>query len=51
MEPDDVIWTESSYKFRRNEIGTLLESVGFRQTAQWVDERDGFALTLAEAMG
>lgn len=50
MEPDEVIWTESSYKFRRNEIRTLLESVGFRQTAQWVDERDAFALTLAEAM-
>jgi uncharacterized SAM-dependent methyltransferase len=45
----DVIWTESSYKYRQDVVEDLLRSSGFDPTAQWIDHRDGFALTLAKA--
>jgi dimethylhistidine N-methyltransferase len=50
MDAGEPIWTESSYKYRREEIACLLEASGFRVTHQWVDEDDLFALTLAEIM-
>jgi L-histidine Nalpha-methyltransferase len=45
----ETIWTESSYKYRPDEIGLNLERAGFRLLKQWSDRLDGFALTLAEA--
>jgi dimethylhistidine N-methyltransferase len=45
----ETIWTESSYKYRRDEVVQMLERAGFRRTIQWVNEAEGFALTLAEA--
>ena len=45
----ESIWTESSYKFDRQTLRELLMSSGFVPAAQWVDERAGFALTLARA--
>jgi L-histidine N-alpha-methyltransferase len=49
MEAGERIWTESSYKYRPDDIRWLLEPAGFRLAAQWIDAEDGFALTLAEA--
>ena len=47
FESGDTIWTESSYKYRADQIAAAVEQAGFATTSQWVD--DGFALTLAEA--
>jgi L-histidine N-alpha-methyltransferase len=44
----ETIWTESSYKYRVNELAPMLLRAGFRVAGQWTDE--GFALTLAEAI-
>src|SRR5439155_26417173 len=49
MHDGERIWTESSYKYRPDEVVRLLEAAGFRLTAQWVDRTDLFALTLVEA--
>jgi L-histidine N-alpha-methyltransferase len=45
----ETIWTESSYKYRPDGIVEMLEHAGFICVAQWLDETDGFALTLARA--
>jgi len=45
----DAIWTESSYKYQPTDVVHLLERAAFRPAAQWVDEANGFALTLVEA--
>ena len=50
MEAGERIWTESSYKYRPEDIRWLVEPAGFRVAAQWIDNEDGFALTLAEAV-
>jgi L-histidine Nalpha-methyltransferase len=47
---NEPIWTESSYKYRPEDVIDLLESAGFRVAAQWIDAGDPFALTLAEAV-
>jgi L-histidine N-alpha-methyltransferase len=49
LRAGEAIWTESSYKYIPEQIDDLLESCGFRPTAQWIDRDDGFALTMAEA--
>lgn len=49
MEPGERIWTESSYKYRPDDLVHLLEPA-FRVTKQWIDEADRFALTLADAV-
>jgi dimethylhistidine N-methyltransferase len=49
FEPDDTIWTESSYKYRPGEIVRLLQNAGFRAARQWTDEGGTFALTLVLA--
>ncbi len=49
LQPGEFIWTESSYKYVPRDVQGLLQSCGFRSTAQWIDRDDGFALTLAEA--
>jgi uncharacterized SAM-dependent methyltransferase len=46
----ETIWTESSYKYRGAEIVAMLRRAGFRKTDQWIDESDGFALTLVDAI-
>lgn len=50
MDAGDRIWTESSYKYRPDEVSVMLETAGFRSIAQWLDEADQFALTLVEAV-
>jgi dimethylhistidine N-methyltransferase len=49
LEKGERIWTESSHKYRPEGVVKMLASAGFRRAVQWVDEEDGFALTLAEA--
>jgi len=49
IEAGERIWTESSYKYRPNDVVTLLADAGFRSATQWIDAQEGFALTLAEA--
>jgi len=49
LEPGEVIWTESSYKYLPEQIDDLLRSCGFSPSAKWIDRDDAFALTLAEA--
>ncbi len=48
LNPDERIWTESSYKYEPIEITRLLARGGFSTRAQWVDHDARFALTLAE---
>ena len=50
FETGERIWTESSYKYSPYGVTALLRSCGFVVSAQWIDERDRFALTLAEAV-
>ena len=47
FEAGEAIWTESSYKYRSDDLAGMLECAGFRAMEQWME--DGFALTLAEA--
>ncbi len=50
MQEGERIWTESSYKYRPEEVVQQLEAAGFRLLAQWLDADDHFALTLVEAV-
>ena len=50
FEEGETIWTESSYKYRPDDVVRMLERAGFRRVQQWTDEADGFALTLATAV-
>lgn len=45
----ETIWTESSYKYRAEEIVAMLGRAGFKKIRQWVDGPDAFALTLVTA--
>ena len=49
FESGESIWTESSYKYRPDQVAALLADAGFRVSRQWIDSGDAFALTLAEA--
>jgi len=50
FEPDEPIWTESSYKYEPDGVVNVLERAGFRRLGQWVDEDARFAVTLVEAV-
>ena len=43
----EAIWTENSYKYTAEGLRRELEDAGFEPVAQWVDQDDAFALTLA----
>jgi dimethylhistidine N-methyltransferase len=43
----EAIWTESSYKYRRDDVVQMLERSGFGAVGQWAE--DHFRLSLAEA--
>jgi L-histidine N-alpha-methyltransferase len=45
FEPDEWIWTESSYKYEPTEVVGMGRSAGFRESEQWVDQTARFALT------
>jgi uncharacterized SAM-dependent methyltransferase len=42
----ETIWTESSYKFRPQQIVAMCERAGFRCELQWLDSGWPFAQTL-----
>jgi L-histidine Nalpha-methyltransferase len=48
MRKGERIWTESSYKYRPDEVADLLGTVGFAVVAHWLDRVDRFALTLTQ---
>jgi L-histidine Nalpha-methyltransferase len=45
----ETIWTESSYKFRTEQICSMCERAAFRCEAQWIDTEWPFAQTLLRA--
>ena len=45
----EAIWTESSYKYRPEQIVHLGEDAGFARCAQWIEPDAAFALTLFDA--
>lgn len=45
----ETIWTESSHRYRREEIAEIARRTGFRCVAQWVDEEWPFAHSLLVA--
>lgn len=47
----ETIWTESSHKFRAEEIARMGERTGWRGVRQWLDCEWGFAETLFEVPG
>jgi dimethylhistidine N-methyltransferase len=48
FKANESIWTESSYKYRIEGVGAMLDRSGFHQIGQWVE--NNFALTLAAAV-
>lgn len=50
MSRGEPIWTESSYKYRPDEVVSMVEGAGFDAEAQWVEDEAAFALTLARAI-
>jgi L-histidine N-alpha-methyltransferase len=50
LEQGERIWTESSYKFRPEDVAARLRRAGFDPAGDWIDEQDRFALTLARAV-
>jgi L-histidine N-alpha-methyltransferase len=48
FDEGEIIWTESSYKYRPDDVRMMLDRAGFRTTEQWTE--DHFGLTLAEAI-
>ena len=48
FDAGELIWTESSYKYRAEDLAPLLARAGFRLAGQW--QEAGFALTLARAV-
>jgi L-histidine Nalpha-methyltransferase len=48
LRPGEIIWTESSYKYRAPEIVEMLQRCGFTPRAQWVDSDARFSVTLVE---
>jgi len=49
FQEGEAIWTESSYKYRPSQVTSMLELAGFRGLQQWLDDANGFALTLVAA--
>ncbi|NKC00488.1 MAG: L-histidine N(alpha)-methyltransferase [Pseudomonadales bacterium] len=47
---DEELHTENSYKFHPEEFLAIAAEAGFKQTRQWTDEQDWFALFLLEAL-
>jgi L-histidine N-alpha-methyltransferase len=49
FEEDETIFTESSHKFRRQDICAIGEKAGWKTVRQWTDSEWGFAETLFTA--
>ncbi len=46
FEPGETIWTESSHKFKPEEVVRMAEQTGFQCEHQWIDEEWPFAESL-----
>ncbi|PYT56260.1 MAG: L-histidine N(alpha)-methyltransferase [Acidobacteria bacterium] len=46
LDEDETIWTESSHKYRAEEIPGMAERTGFRCDGQWIDREWPFAQNL-----
>ena len=46
FEPGETIWTESSNKFKQEEVVRMAEQTGFQCEHQWIDEEWPFAESL-----
>ena len=46
LDEDETIWTESSHKYRAEEIPGMAERTGFRYDGQWIDGEWPFAQNL-----
>ena len=46
LDADETIWTESSHKYRSEEVVRMAERTGFRCDGQWIDEEWPFAQNL-----
>ena len=44
--PGETIWTESSHKFRPEQVARLARAAGFRLECQWIDSEWPFAESL-----
>jgi dimethylhistidine N-methyltransferase len=49
MNEGETIWTESSYKYRRDDLMAMLDRNGFGRPRQWIEPTAQFALTLVDA--
>jgi len=49
LDENETIWTESSHKYKAEEIPEMAERTGFRCEAQWIDEEWPFAQNLLVA--
>jgi L-histidine N-alpha-methyltransferase len=50
LNRNETIWTESSYKFRPEQVRGISERAGFRCDEQWLDSTWPFAQTLLSAI-
>ncbi len=48
LQVGETIWTESSYKYRPEDVLAMLQRAGFTEMRQWRDTRAGFLLSLCE---
>jgi dimethylhistidine N-methyltransferase len=46
LNEDETIWTESSHKYRLENVAAVAERTGFRCDGQWIDEEWPFAQNL-----
>lgn len=46
LDPEETIWTESSHKYRPEEVIAMAQRTGFRCDGQWIDEEWPFAQNL-----
>ena len=49
LNDGETIWTESSYKYRAEQVDDMLEAANLHLCGQWIDSDSQFALTLAKA--
>ena len=49
LDEDETIWTESSHKYKAEEIPGMAERTGFRCDGQWIDREWPFAQNLLSA--
>lgn len=49
LNDGETIWTESSYKYRAQQVDEMLATAGLQPCGQWIDQAAQFALTLARA--